>query len=69
MCSQQLPNRLPDDHVAQLWSMDYPAESPYGIAGARLVHAGLRGRQLKTKGGTVVGIPARFRDRGVAVRG
>ena len=29
----RLPSRLPDDHVAQLWSMDYPAESPYGIAG------------------------------------
>ena len=29
----KLPTRLPDDHVAQLWSMDYPAESPYGIAG------------------------------------
>ena len=29
----RLPNRLPDDHVAQLWSMDYPSESPYGIAG------------------------------------
>ena len=29
----RLPNRLPDGHVAQLWSMDYPAESPYGIAG------------------------------------
>lgn len=29
----RLPNRLPDGAVAQLWSMDYPAESPYGIAG------------------------------------
>ena len=29
----RLPSRLPDDHVAQLWSMDYPSESPYGIAG------------------------------------
>jgi len=29
----KLPSRLPDDHVAQLWSMDYPSESPYGIAG------------------------------------
>ena len=29
----RLPTRLPDDHVAQLWSMDYPSESPYGIAG------------------------------------
>ncbi len=29
----RLPNKLPDDHVAQLWSMDYPAESPYGVAG------------------------------------
>ena len=29
----RLPSRLPDDHVAQLWSMDHPSESPYGIAG------------------------------------
>ena len=29
----KLPTRLPDDAVAQLWSMDYPSESPYGIAG------------------------------------
>ena len=29
----RLPNRLPDDSVAQLWTMEYPAESPYGIAG------------------------------------
>jgi len=29
----RLPTGLPDDHPAQLWSMDYPAESPYGIAG------------------------------------
>ena len=29
----RLPTRLQDEHVAQLWSMDYPAESPYGIAG------------------------------------
>ena len=29
----RLPSRLPDSHVAQLWSMDYPSESPYGIAG------------------------------------
>ena len=29
----KLPTRLRDDHVAQLWSMDYPSESPYGIAG------------------------------------
>ena len=29
----RLPNRLPDDHVAQLWAWDYPSESPYGIAG------------------------------------
>ena len=29
----RLPTRLPDDAVAQLWSMDYPSESPYGIAG------------------------------------
>jgi len=29
----KLPNRLAGDAVAQLWSMDYPSESPYGIAG------------------------------------
>ena len=29
----RLPNRLADDHVAQLWAWDYPSESPYGIAG------------------------------------
>ena len=29
----RLPNRLPDDAVAQLWTMEYPAESPYGVAG------------------------------------
>ena len=29
----RLPNRLPDDSVAQLWTMEYPAESPYGVAG------------------------------------
>ena len=29
----RLPNRLPDDAVAQLWMMEYPAESPYGVAG------------------------------------
>ena len=29
----RLPNRLPDGAVAQLWSLDYPSESPYGIAG------------------------------------
>ena len=29
----RLPNRFPDAHVAQLWSLDYPSESPYGIAG------------------------------------
>ena len=29
----KLPSRLPDGSVAQLWSMDYPSESPYGIAG------------------------------------
>jgi len=29
----RLPTGLPDDHPAQLWSMDYPSESPYGIAG------------------------------------
>ena len=33
----RLPTRLPDEHVAQLWSMDYPSESPYGIAG-RVLH-------------------------------
>ncbi len=29
----RLPNRLPDDSVAQLWTMEYPSESPYGVAG------------------------------------
>ncbi len=29
----KLPTGLPDDHPAQLWSMDHPSESPYGIAG------------------------------------
>ena len=29
----KLPNKLPDGHVAQLWAFDYPAESPYGLAG------------------------------------
>ena len=30
----KLPSRFPDEHAAQLhWSMNYPAESPYGIAG------------------------------------
>ena len=29
----KLPARLPGDHVAQLWSLDYAPESPYGIAG------------------------------------
>ncbi len=29
----KLPNRLPDDSVAQLWTMEYPSESPYGVAG------------------------------------
>ena len=29
----RLPNRLPDDAVAQLWAMQYPSESPYGVAG------------------------------------
>ncbi len=29
----RLPNQLPDDAVAQLWSMEYPSESPYGVAG------------------------------------
>ena len=29
----RLPTRLPDDHVAQLWTMEYPSESPYGVAG------------------------------------
>ena len=29
----RLPNRLPDEAVAQIWSMDYPPESPYGVAG------------------------------------
>ena len=30
----KLPSRFPDEHAAQLhWSMNYPAESAYGIAG------------------------------------
>ncbi|WP_420633492.1 TonB-dependent receptor plug domain-containing protein [Candidatus Palauibacter sp.] len=29
----RLPNRLPDEAVAQLWTMEYPSESPYGVAG------------------------------------
>ena len=29
----RLPALLPDDHVAQLWSLNYAPESPYGIAG------------------------------------
>ena len=29
----RLPNRLLSESIAQLWSMDYPSESPYGIAG------------------------------------
>ena len=29
----RLPNRLPDSSVAQIWSMEYPSESPYGVAG------------------------------------
>ena len=29
----KLPNQLPGEAVAQLWSMDYPSESPYGVAG------------------------------------
>ena len=29
----RLPNQLPSGSVAQLWSMDYPSESAYGIAG------------------------------------
>ena len=29
----KLPNKLPADHVAQLWAFDYPAESPYGLSG------------------------------------
>ena len=29
----RLPTRLPDGVTAQLWSMDYPSESPYGMAG------------------------------------
>ena len=35
-----LPNRLPDTHVAQLWQMDYPNESPYGMLG-RVVYVRL----------------------------
>lgn len=29
----RLPNRLPADAVAQIWTMEYPSESPYGVAG------------------------------------
>ena len=29
----RLPNRLPEGSVAQIWSMEYPSESPYGVAG------------------------------------
>ena len=29
----KLPAQLPGDHVAQLWSLNYAPESPYGIAG------------------------------------
>ncbi len=29
----KLPDRLPSDHVAQMWSYDYPSESPYGVMG------------------------------------
>lgn len=29
----KLPNKLPADHLAQLWAFDYPAESPYGLSG------------------------------------
>ena len=29
----RLPNRLPTDAVAQIWTMEYPSESPYGVAG------------------------------------
>ena len=32
-----LPNLLPSEHVAQLWQMDYPNESPYGMMG-RIVY-------------------------------
>ena len=28
-----LPNLLPDEHPAQLWQMNYPNESPYGMMG------------------------------------
>ena len=29
----RLPNRLPAEAVAQIWTMEYPSESPYGVAG------------------------------------
>ena len=29
----RLPNQLPSGSVAQMWAMDYPSESAYGIAG------------------------------------
>ena len=29
----RLPNQLPSESVAQIWSMNYPSESAYGIAG------------------------------------
>ena len=29
----RLRNRLPADAVAQIWTMEYPSESPYGVAG------------------------------------
>ncbi len=31
----KLPNRLEATHVAQIWSMEYATESPYGVAGRR----------------------------------
>ncbi len=40
----RLPNRLPPESPAQIWAMEYPAESPYGNTGrlwyARLTLAG-----------------------------
>ena len=29
----RLPHRLPAAAVAQTWRMEYPSESPYGVAG------------------------------------
>ena len=37
----------PVDAVAQIWSMEYPSESPYGVAGRIWYHACERGRRLR----------------------